>query len=69
MFIFTESDSKSVAHLAVALTDITVMKNPRWSPPRNLFHRYIARCHKIRNKSFTLVFLKPLISNWMLIQQ
>ena len=37
MFSFTESESKSVAHLAVTLTDITVMKNPKWPPPRNFF--------------------------------
>ena len=57
MFIFTESDFKSVAHLAVALTDITVMKNPRWPPPKNLFfHRYITGCHKIINKHFLVWF-------------
>ena len=57
MFIFTESDFKSVAHLAVALTDITVMKNPRWPPPKKLFfHRYIAGCHKIINKHFLVWF-------------
>ena len=69
MFIFTESDSKSVAHLAVALTDITIMDNPRWPPPRNIFFIATAGCHKIRNKIFFLWFLKTLISNLMLIQQ
>ena len=60
MFSFTESDSKSVAHLAVTLTDITVMNKSKMAATEKLFfrYRYIARCHKIRNKYFLLWFFK-----------
>ena len=37
MFFSAESDSKSVSHLAVALTVITIFENPRWPPHRNMF--------------------------------
>ena len=34
---FTESDYKSLAHLAVALIVITIKEKTRWPPPGNIF--------------------------------